>query len=66
MITEPLTRFLQKDVAWTWLEEQDAAFPYLPRRIHRVIHAEASSAGIDAVLLQRDENGRMVAVAYYS
>ena len=77
--TRPLRELLERDSVWHWGDKQQRAFdsikvqltsaPVLalfdPKR-ETILSADASSYGIGAVLLQKQENGELKPVAYKS
>ncbi|XP_015748886.1 PREDICTED: uncharacterized protein K02A2.6-like [Acropora digitifera] len=78
-INAPLRQLLRKDSAWYWDEAQQRAFQkvkeklaspeilahYNPNR-QTVIAADASSTGLGAVLLQKQDNGQRRPICYIS
>lgn len=79
VIAKPLTRLLKKDVEFKWGDEQEAAFRALQEALvqkptlalynphaETELHTDASKLGIAGILLQKDENGLLKPVAYFS
>jgi hypothetical protein len=78
-IAEPLTRLLSPKIKFTWDHEQQQAFDSLKERLVTypilrrpdfskpfILHTDASSQAIGAILAQLDEDGKEHAVAYHS
>jgi deoxyadenosine/deoxycytidine kinase len=78
-IAEPLTRLLAKTVRFSWGAEQQLAFDTLKERLITypilrrpdldrpfIVHTDASSKAVGAILAQQDETGREHVVAYHS
>jgi len=75
----PLTRLLAKDTPYTWGPEQQEAFDIIKTRLTSyptlrrpdlsrpfIVHTDASTQAIGAILAQKDENNREYVVAYHS
>lgn len=78
-LTEPLTQLLQKKVQFEWKEEQEKAFQNLKEKLterpilavynphaETELHTDASSLGIGSTLLQKQSNGMLQPIAYFS
>jgi thymidylate kinase len=78
-IAEPLTRLLSPKVKFTWGPGQQEAFSTLKDRLITypilrqpdftrpfILHTDASSQAVGAVLAQKDEEGKEHVVAYHS
>jgi len=79
-ITKPLNKLLQKDVPFNWDEDQQTAFEKLKKYLISapilqypnfkkpfILHTDASTSGLGAVLAQKnEENKREYAIAYAS
>ena len=79
VISTPLTRLLQKNVPFTWGENEENAFRKLKQKlaekpvlaIYQVqakteVHTDASKDGLGATLLQEQPDGSMRPVMFYS
>lgn len=79
IITAPLTDLLKKDAGWTWNEEQEQAFERIKElltsrpilalydpRAEIELHTDACKEGLAGILLQRNSNGVMQPVSYFS
>lgn len=79
IIAEPLTRLTRKNENFSWADEQKSAFESLKQKLcsrdvlvlydfskEHEIHTDACMKGLAGVLLQKDENGRMNPVCYFS
>ena len=78
-INAPLKKLLRKDSAWYWDEAQQRAFQQVKEKLaspeilayynpnhQTVIAADASSTGLGAVLLQKQDNGQRRPICYIS
>lgn len=78
-IAEPLTRLLSPKIKFTWGDEQQEAFQTLKDKLTSypvlrrpdfskpfILHTDASSQAVGAILAQKDEDGKEHAVAYHS
>lgn len=78
-IAYPLTRLIKKNTSWKWEENQENAFqklksilstrPVLSLFNHDLpteVHTDASQLGLAGILLQKQTDGRLHPVAYYS
>ncbi|XP_022830950.1 uncharacterized protein LOC111359588 [Spodoptera litura] len=79
LIARPLTDLLRKRVTWRWSEEQMTAFETLKQKLverpllalydsklETELHTDASKHGIAGILMQRNRDGTLNPVAYYS
>ncbi|KAL0829563.1 hypothetical protein ABMA28_003074 [Loxostege sticticalis] len=79
IIAKPLTYLLKKDTPWVWGEEQNAAFRTLQKKLtekptlalydpqaETELHTDACKIGLGGILLQRNEQGVLRPVAYFS
>ena len=75
----PLTSIMGVKATWVWGDEQQRAFEDLREAVlaspvlrlpdhdrEYVIHTDASDKGVGAVLMQRDEDGKLYACRFYS
>jgi hypothetical protein len=78
-ITRSLTQLLKKDQVWRWTDEEEAAFQKLKimlverpvLALHKPgamteVHTDASALGVAGILLQKQDDGKLHPVAYYS
>lgn len=78
-IAEPLTRLTGKNQPFVWGQEQQEAFDTLKSKLTSfpilqrpdfkrpfIVHTDASTKAVGAVLTQKDDAGREYAVAYHS
>lgn len=78
-VAKPMTDLLRKDVKFEWSEQCAAAFKHLRDRLTESpvlsiydpkreieLHCDASSHGFGSVLMQRQDDGKLHPVAYYS
>ena len=78
-IAQPLTALLKKDTPFTWSEQQETAFASLKQALCNApvlafpdfsrdftLCTDASSTGLGAALMQKDNNGKMRAIAFAS
>ncbi|CAH2218004.1 jg19309 [Pararge aegeria aegeria] len=79
MITAPLTDLLRKNVGWSWNNERELAFEkvkdlltkgpllalYDPKA-EMELHTDACKDGVAGILLQRNSNGALQPVSYFS
>jgi len=79
LIARPLTQLLKRDNGWHWGEEEEKAFLQLKQQLvsgpilclylpgaETEVHTDASSIGLAGMIMQRQEDGRMHPIAYYS
>jgi len=79
ILAEPLTELTRSDVDWTWGDKQEKAFQTLKNRMSDCpillhpdgskpfyLQTDASAYGAGAILMQKDENGKLHPVAYGS
>lgn len=79
VIARPLTHLLKKDSVWSWGQEQETAFRTLQQKLvekpvlalydpqaETELHTDACKFGVAGILLQRDLNGPLRPVAYFS
>ena len=78
-LTQPMRELLVKDNLWVWGEPQQSSFDRIKEAVivnpvlalfdtnlETILSADASSHGLGAVLLQRQESGEVKPVAYVS
>ena len=78
-IAKPLTNLTKKDVPFSWTEQQEDAFQTLKRKLVErpvlalynreaitELHTDASKHGLGGVLLQRQHDGSLRPICYYS
>ena len=79
LIAKLLTILTEKDQPWTWRQEQEQAFAILKLRLGSApvlrrpdatrpfqLHTDWSVVGLEAVLIQKDVEGREYVVAFAS
>lgn len=79
LLIKPLTNLLKKEQKWRWTDLQNNAFLTLKQKLaerpilviynplaQTEVHTDASKNGVAGILLQRGEDGKQRAVAYYS
>lgn len=79
VIARPLTHLTKKSAAWRWGEAQQEAFDTLKARLvarpvlalykhgaETELHTDASKIGVGGILLQRQDDGALKPVAYFS
>lgn len=79
IIAKPLTSLLKRDTPWVWGESQMRAFNTLKNELMRKpilslydpkaiteVHTDACKIGVAGILMQRDDNGTLKPVAYFS
>ena len=79
VIARPLTNLTKKDTPWRWEEAEQVAFDKLRRLLSErpilalydskavtELHTDASKLGIAGILLQKQANGILQPVSYYS
>lgn len=78
-VAKPLCNLLRKDVKWEWTVTENGAFMQLKASLinrpvlvlfdpdrSTEVHTDASAIGLAGILLQRQENGKLQPVGYYS
>lgn len=79
LITKPLTNLLKSNQKWKWTDEEKNAFEVLKQKLTErpilaifsptadtEVHTDASKEGIAGILLQKGQDNKQRAVAYYS
>ncbi|XP_064210819.1 uncharacterized protein LOC135265341 [Tribolium castaneum] len=79
LLAKPLTNLTKKDVEWRWGEEQQDAFQRLRHLLSErpvlaaynssfstELHTDASKIGVGGILLQRQSDGELKPVFYFS
>lgn len=79
LLASPLTDLLKSNFKWKWTDEQAKAFESLKRKLverpilalydaelETELHTDASKIGIAGILMQRNKEGLLRPVAYYS
>lgn len=79
IIAQPITKLTKKDFEFMWGDEQERAFTTLKsklidrpllglynRNAITELHTDASKVGLGGILLQRQANGQLHPIAYYS
>lgn len=79
IIARPLTALLKKDATWQWGKEQVQSFDTLKEELSRKpvlalydpkapteLHTDACKIGIAGILMQRNKDGILRPIAYYS
>lgn len=75
----PLTALLKKDASWSWGTGESEAFTRLKQELvdkpvlgiydptlETQLHTDASKIGVAGILMQKDSEGRLRPIAYYS
>ena len=75
----PLTLLLQKDLTWSWGPDQENAFQALQKELcsrpvlaiydpdlPTEVHTDASKVGLGGILMQKQTDGKLHPVAYFS
>lgn len=79
LIAKPLTDLLRKDSSWKWTSEQDNAFTSIKNKLlsrpiialydpsaETHLHTDACKNGVAGILLQKNKDGVLCPVSYYS